>query len=250
MMPQTPWPGVPTAVAYSFPSVGATSYSPSGSTTATYQLTPFLSDYRASDTAATLNASSALVKASGGAGSCGGMLPPNYDGNFGTYYAGVIYAAQAALFHQSQVYPGSQNVMLLLSDGNATAPQALNGYPVMPSPADASGNYPSYVGECGQAVIAAQYATNQGTKVYSIAYGSEPSGCLSDVSAGSYPNITPCQTMLNIASVPQYFYSDYLQSGSNSNCIAPYQPDTNLSKIFADIANDLTFDRLIPNNTQ
>jgi hypothetical protein len=99
-------------------------------------------------------------------------------------------------------------------------------------------------------VIAAQYATNQGTKIYSIAYGSEPSGCASDTSAGSYPNISPCQTMLDIASVPQFFYSDYLQSGSNSNCIAPYQPDTNLSKIFADIANDLTFDRLIPNNTQ
>jgi len=55
--------------------------------------------------------------------------------------------------------------------------------------------------------------------------------------------------MEDIASVPQYFYSDYLQSGSGSNCVAPYQPDTNLSQIFADIANDLTFNRLVPNNT-
>jgi len=250
MLPQTAWAGVPTAVAYSFPTVGATSYSPSGSTTATYQITPFLSDYRTSDTATSLNTSSALVNAAGGTSNCGSMLPPNYDGEYGTYYAGVIYAAQAALVHQQTLNPGSQNVMLLLSDGNATAPQTNNGYTVMPSPANATGNYPSYVGECGQAVIAAQYATNQGTKIYSIAYGSEPSGCTSDVRAGSYPNISPCQTMLDIASAPQFFYSDYLQSGSGSNCIAPYQPDTNLSQIFADIANDLTFDRLIPNNTQ
>jgi Flp pilus assembly protein TadG len=116
MLPQTAWSGVPTAVAYSFPMVGATSYAPSGSTTATYQLTPFLSDYRTSDTAATLNTGSAIVKAAGGASNCGGMLPPNYDGEYGTYYAGVIYAAQAALLHQQQLYPGSQNVMLLLSD--------------------------------------------------------------------------------------------------------------------------------------
>jgi Flp pilus assembly protein TadG len=250
MMPSAAWSGVPSALPYSFPTVGASSYNPTGSSTATYQLTPFVSDYRTSDTATSLNGASALVKAVGGVANCGGMLPPNYDGNYGTFYAGVIYAAQAALAAEQAANPGSQNVMILLSDGDATAPQILNSIYVMPSPADNSGKYPSYVGECGQAVKAAQYATNQGTRVYSIGYGSEPTGCASDQNSGSYPNITPCTTMLDIASSPQLFYSDYLQSGSGSNCIAPDQPDTNLSQIFADIANDLTFDRLIPNTTQ
>ena len=123
MMPATAWSGVPTGLAYSFPSATATSYAPTGSTNPTYQLTPFQSDYRASDTATTLSTTSALSKAAGAVSGCNGIAAPNYDGDIGTYYAGAIYAAQAALVAQQAANPGSQNVIILLSDGNATAPQ-------------------------------------------------------------------------------------------------------------------------------
>jgi hypothetical protein len=249
MLPQTAWPTIPSAVPYSFPAIGASSYAPTSST-GTYQITPFLSDYRTSDTATTLNTGSGtpvslLSNALGAVSGCGSMAPPNYDGDYGTYYAGVIYAAQAALVAEQAAYPGSQNILMLLSDGNATAPQQ-NGssvYP-MPSPATNKGTYPSWVNECHQAVTAGQYAASQGTRVYSIAYGSESSGCASDS-----PNISPCYTMQNIASSPSYFYSDYTQSGSgiDQNCVGTGATTTNLKQIFVNIYSTLAAARLIPN---
>jgi hypothetical protein len=53
--------------------------------------------------------------------------------------------------------------------------------------------------------------------------------------------------MQDMASAPQYFYSDYHQSGSASVCVAG-QPVTSLSAIFSSIAADLTTARLIPND--
>jgi Flp pilus assembly protein TadG len=255
--PVTPWSSLPQAMAYSFPTPGAVSYVPSQSDyatypmtlgTATYQITNFLSDYRISSKTTALNPNSALVQAVGGVIGCGSMTAPNYDGVFGTYYAGAIYAAQSALVSQQAAHPGSGNVMIILSDGDSTAPQTNGSNTVMGSPATANGQYPSWIGECGQAVVAAKYATSQGTQVYSVAYGSEPTGCTSDTAAGSYPNITPCTTMQDMASAPQYFYSDYHQSGSASVCVAG-QPVTSLNAIFSSIAADLTTARLIPSNT-
>lgn len=249
MLPQTAWPTIPSAVPYSFPAAGASSYSPTSST-GTYQVTPFLSDYRTSDTALTLNTGSGsqvstIANAVGAVSGCGSMTPPNYDGDYGTYYAGVIYAAQAALMAEQVAYPGSQNILMLLSDGNATAPQQNGGITVMPSPATNSGKYPSWVNECHQAITAGQYATSQGTRVYSIAYGAESSGCASDS-----PNISPCYTMQNIASAPSYFFSDYLQSGSgvDQNCVGTGATTTNLQQIFVNIYSTLAAARLIPNN--
>ena len=243
----TAWSGVPTGgTYYTFPTAGASSYSPS---TLTYQITPFLSDYRLSDKATTLNSSSNIVKAAGGANSCGSMLTPNYAGQIGTYYAGAIYAAQAALTAQHAANPGSQNVIIILSDGDANVPQSSNSNTNMPSPATSSGTYPSWNGQCGQGVTAAQYATAQGTRVYSVAYGSPQSGCSTDVNTGAYPNISPCQTMSDMASAQQYFFSDYKQTGSNSTCFSTQQPVTSLSQIFTQIASDLSVGRLIPDNT-
>lgn len=248
MMPQAAWTGWPTALAYSFPTPGATSYAPgTSSTSATYQVTPFLSDYRVSDTATGLNPNSQLYNALGVSSNCGGIATPNYDGDFGTYYAGVIYAAQSALIAQQAANPGTENVMIILSDGNATAPHTNGNVTVMPSPATSNGSYPSWKNECAQAVTAAQYAANPGgTKVYSIAYGSETSGCTSDSSG-----ISPCTTMQTMASSPGYFYSDYLQSGSgvNTNCVGTGATTTNLSQIFYDVYTSLSKARLIPNST-
>jgi Flp pilus assembly protein TadG len=254
--PVTAWSSLPQAMAYSFPTPGAVSYVPSQSDyatypmtlgTATYQITNFLSDYRASSKTTALNPNSDLVQAAGGEIGCGSMTAPNYDGIFGTYYAGAIYAAQSALVAQQAAHPGAGNVIIILSDGDSTAPRTNGSNTVMGPPATGNGQYPSWIGQCGQAVVAAQYATSQGTQVYSVAYGAAPTGCSSDAAAGSYPNITPCTTMQDMASAPQYFYSDYHQSGSASVCVAG-QAVTSLSAIFSSIAADLTTARLIPNN--
>ncbi len=247
MLPNSPWGGVPTSIPYSFPAIGATSYSPAGSSSPTYQLLNYLADYSISDTATSLNTSSALVMAAGGVSGCGGMLPPNYAGEWGTYYAGSIYAAQASLVAEQAANPGSQNVIIVLGDGDSNAKQTNNGYTVMGSPATGNGLYPSWVGECGQAVVAADYATSVGTTVYAVAYGSPPTGCTTDASAGSYPNISPCNAMANMASASQYFYSDYKQTGSSSTCYAS-QPFTSLNAIFASIAAGISSARLIPND--
>ncbi len=240
-----PWSGVPTALPYSFPSASATSYNPgSGSTVPTYQITGWLSDYRSSATTANLATSSDIVQTSANLGGCGAMQPPNYTGQYGTYYAGAIYAAQASLLAQQAKYPGSTNVIILLSDGDATTQQTSNGINNMPG-ANASGLYPSWNGECGQAVDAGKNATSAGTQVYTIAYGSPTSGCVSDLVAGTHPGITPCQTMATIATSSHFFYSDFNQSGSYSTCTTSY-PSVTLSAIFKTIAVDLTVPRLIP----
>ena len=49
---------------------------------------------------------------------CNGLSAP---GGQGTYYAQVIYTAQAALAMQQASNPTSKNIMIILSDGDATA---------------------------------------------------------------------------------------------------------------------------------
>ena len=128
---------------------GSSSYNPTGGT---YQVTPFLNNYKTSNNATTLNQSSLLTKAAGAATSCGSMSPSNYDGVYGTYYAGVLYAAQSALVAQQAANPGSENVLILLSDGDSTASpqqatgaspnhygQNYDGYEVFPSPSTGNG---------------------------------------------------------------------------------------------------------------
>ena len=238
----------PTIPVYSLPPTTAKTYAPSGSTTATYQVTPFQSDYRTSDYATSLNTSSNLTLAANGKSGCTGMTDP---GGKGTYYAGVIYAAQAALTAQAVTNP-VPNVIIILSDGDASASSSdiatktTDGLTSINS----TGTYPSYNGECSQAVAAAAAAAAAGTRVYSVAYGSASSGCSTDVKYGTYKGITPCQTMQKIASSPAYFYSDYNQSGSGSTCQSASQPTSNLSQIFALILKSLTAPHLIPDDMQ
>jgi Flp pilus assembly protein TadG len=224
----------PTIDPYTFPSSTGSSYTPS---TDTYEVVNFASDYRTSDTASTLNPNSDIVMAVGGKSGCSGMADP---GGEGTYYAGAIYAAEAALNAEQVANPRSQNVLILISDGDASASSS-----AMPGASTTSGTYPSTKQQCHQAINAAAAAAAAGTKVYAVAYGAEASGCSTDTS----PSITPCQTMEGIASSPQYFFSDYTQSGTTGSCISASQPTSNLNQIFTDIAGDLTVARLIPNGT-
>ena len=216
------------------PVVGAYSYP----TLPIYQIVSFTTDYRSSNTATTLTSTSYLSRAAGAPALCTGLKAPYTI--YGTYYAGVIYAAQAALLAQSNANTGTQNVMIILSDGDANAP-----WYALPGASSTSGTYPSSRNECQQAVIAAQAATAAGTLVYTVAYGSASSGCSTDSSG-----ITPCQTMQQMASYPQNFFSDYTATGGTSSCVSAAQPTTNLNQIFTQIAGSLTVGRLIPDNTQ
>jgi len=201
-----------------------------------YQIIALSSDYRTSGTAA-LNTSSDFTIATGGGCSTGVAAP----GGQGTFYAGVIDAAQANLVANAR--PNTKNVMILLSDGNATASKTQIG--------TGATNY-AYTQECHQAITEAQKAATAGTTVYAVAYGAEASGCTTDIS----PAITPCQTMQQIASSPGIipnpanFFSDYTAKGGSGACISAARPTSSLNQIFTEIADDLTVSRLLPNNTQ
>jgi hypothetical protein len=113
------WTGTGSTSTLSLPAPTST-YIPSNA--GTYQVVTWDNTYKQSDTATTLNGSDplGLPVAVGVPGSrtCPGLEAP---GGEGTYYAQVIYAAQAALTAQQILYPGSQNVLIILSDGDATS---------------------------------------------------------------------------------------------------------------------------------
>jgi len=268
--------------------------SPSGSAPI-YQLVDFFSDYATANpgsnhntgagSSSLLNTSSVAVKAMGGRSGCSGI---GYGG--GTYYAATIYQAQADLIAQQQARlpQRTQNVMIVLSDGDATAgTYYLNsGYnsatqndlqiygqtqtQAQTTLLNTAGTYPSAFNQCEQGVVAAQAATAAGTTVYTVAYGTQASGCATDqsnfsISVGSGKsaktyknsspnNMTPCQAMQRMASRSDTFYSDYKAAGNGSNndtsCQGASQTDTKLNDIFAAIAGNLSTARLIPNNTQ
>jgi len=129
-----------------------------------------------------------------------------------------------------------------------------------------TGVYPDWKDQCQQAMAAAQYATSKGTRVYSVAYGSESSGCNSGWNIGltdttlqssvvsaanvsfTLSQVTPCLSMENIASSLTYFYSDYNQSGSGSTCQDNSHATETLNDIFQAIAATFTTPRLLPNN--
>jgi len=194
---------------------------------------PLQSDYRVSDSAAlnTGTGGSNLVKSVGAVtnGTCTGIKTP---GGEGTFYAGAITQAQNYLNYYHTA--GVQDIMIILSDGDATAcglipttysVQSLRG--TLPSGApfnctknQMTGTATSYTitNECGQAVTAASnaksYVQSDGTStiIYSISYGSETTGCYYDMSTlpngSAYnpgfgtDNYTPCSTMANLATIP------------------------------------------------
>ena len=242
----------PTSTVFSFPTAGATGYNPGTTTRSwTYRVLDFLSDYRVSDTATSLNTNSLLTNAAGATPGCSGIIVPNNVSYNNTYYAATMYAAQAALTQEQTAYPGSENVMIILGDGDQNAPQTSGSTTVMPSPATANANYPSWLGECGQGITAAQSFTN--TIVYTIAYNPPSSGgCVTDQDAAfspntnlsAYPNIQPCNEMAQMATHTWDFFSD----DQANTCVAA-QAETTLSNIFLQIAGDLTEARLVSDST-
>jgi hypothetical protein len=257
--------------------------------TGTYEVTPintgdgdkngFVSDYYNSTASNGLNTSSSLVKAVtkcmkpiSRAGSGTGGLNGAEEGGI-TYYASVIYAAQAALTAEAKLNTGTNNALIFLSDGQANLVASTGDFPTAftANPASSglntltgTGLYPDSNDECQQAIMAAQAATKASTQVYAVAYGSEDDGCgvggggativdTTNVATGknatfTYSTLTPCITMENIASSLNNFYSDYNQSGSGSTCQDASHTVTSLSDIFLAIASNFTQPRLIPNS--
>jgi hypothetical protein len=266
----------PTIVAYTFPDPPASTTLPTGDT---YQVLGFANNYKTSDAATSLNSSAPVVIAAGDSGvkSCSGIQAP---GGEGTYYAQVIYAAQASLVAQQAANPGSKNAMIILSDGDATACASgayttggacstraqlvategkLNGTGTSSTNPNGylSYAYPSALGECGQAVVAAQAAATAGTSVYTIGYGSPTSGsCGSDrtysasvtTNGGSWgPGKQACQALAAMASAQINFYSD---DGAGCQATTPSnQSLTKLTAIFRAITDNMTSPRLIPNSS-
>ena len=230
----------PTVVPYSTPPIGGTWTAPTG-TAPTYQITNYLSDYSSTNQqGGTLNTSSSLTKATSTSGNCPGMQTPGGDG---TYYAGAIYAAQSSLIAAQLANPGSQNYMIILSDGDANA----NSSKITGS-SKLSGNvYGSANDECHQAISAANYATANGTTVITVAYGASNSGCSTDT--GSYA-ISPCATIQQMSSGyasgnTSNFYSDTTAAQNKGQCPSPNTGS--LNSIFTSIAAQFSQSRLLPN---
>lgn len=243
----------PGIVPYTFPTVGASSYSPA-SGSATYQVTPFMSNFQSTDSYGVADgslstSSGSYVSLAVGAKSGCGMADP---GGEGTYYAGAIYAAQAALTAEQAAEAANdvtaQNIMIIISDGAATASsrQMVSKDSTTGLTLGNSGVYPSYRNECAQAVTASEAATAAGTTVYTIAYGSPDSGCTTDTLSGGITS--PCSTMQRMASSSATFYSDNNQSGSKSSCYSSNE-QRDLASIFKNITQQLSHERLIPNST-
>jgi hypothetical protein len=266
----------PTIVAYTFPDPPSNTTLP---TADTYEVTSWSNNYKTSDSATSLNQAAPIVIAAGDSGksNCPGISAP---GGEGTYYAQVIYAAQTALLAQQAANPGSQNAIILLSDGDATACASnanttagacntksqlvasegtLNGTGTKTSNPTGyeSYTYPSALGMCGQAVLAAQAAATAGTTVYTIGYGAETSGgCVSDktysasvgTKGGNWgPGDQPCQALAAMASSAVNFYSD---DGDGCEATAPTNQNlTKLTAIFRAIVDNMSSPRLIPNGT-
>ncbi len=241
----------PSILPYTTPAKGAKWTAPSGST-GDYQIAGFLSDWTSSNqVGGTLSSTSALVETVGGpTGGCNGVQA---QGGQGTYFAAAVYAAQSALVAQSTANTGSRNIMIILSDGdaNASSGHMING--TSGSNVGNNGNsYPSLQDQCQQAITAANYASQNGTTVYTIAYGASTSGCSTDT--GSYA-ISPCATLqqmstgyVSATNAPR-FYSDATASQNKGQCISASNPNLDLTGIFGAITAQLTKPRLIPNST-
>ncbi len=157
--------------------------------------------------------------------SCAGLQA---QGGAGTYFADAITAAQAALV--SGGTPGAQNVIVLLSDGDAGSEQ---------SPYN-TGNYGPTAGQCQEAINAATTVKSANTQIYALAYGANSNDntaikgtpSKNNPSAGTYDNtdgpgctsdkvgVTPCGTMAAIAGAnggPAVDATFFLSDGYKTN---------------------------------
>jgi Flp pilus assembly protein TadG len=213
---------------------------PYSSTTMTYQLAAPGNDFRSSDTATSLSGTSSIVQAMGGGvnskgKACSGM---GAQGGQGTFFADAIWKAELAL--EATDKPGMQNVIVVLSDGDAGSGTTSSSCPTNSSQWCTSNESKN---QCAEAVKAAQAAAARTTWVFSIAYDAvTSSSCSTD-----NPQISACTTMTNIASDSTKFYSD--TSSGKGGCPSTQTSLANLVQVFQTIGQTLQQPRLLPNNT-
>ena len=174
-----------------------------------YLLVPLSSDYK---TGSDLNDSSDLVSTIDCVKAAGS-----------TAYANAIDAAQAEIVKDGR--PGTQKVIVLLSDGAANTG---------PSYYPASSPYRST--PCHQGITSAQTATAAGSSVYSIGYDVGHDICKNANGSNEIPAIKAFDALQGIASDSTQFYN---------------QPDAaQLNTIFTKIANDILHgaSRLVDDN--
>ncbi|MCB1540091.1 MAG: hypothetical protein KDJ25_04325 [Rhodoblastus sp.] len=192
-----------------------------------YTILGLSNDYKSSPGATTLSTTSNMVRAVGGVSGCTGLQA---IGGVGTYFADAISAAQSELAAHGRA--DAQKVIVFLSDGDAGASSSNVGTS-------------KYANQCHQGIAAAQNAAAAGTWVYSAAYGAANSGgCSTD-----NPAISPCATMLQIASSPEKFFPD---TGATSvSCTSTINTASDVIGIFSAIGTSLsaTSPRLILNST-
>jgi Flp pilus assembly protein TadG len=214
-----------------------------------YQIVGFGNDFRTSDTASSLNSSSNIVKITGNTSGTPCLGTP---GGLGTFYADAISAAQSALVTEQAARVtaggvGGTNVIILLTDGNATSTSTQMG------PLKSSSN------ECKAAVTAAQNAASAGTKVYAVYYDDNGTSSTCSTDSGNYTGSAPygaCYTLQQIANSPGTTAGTYVQDpakfysidGTSSPCPSKNAYST-IESIFGGIAKSLQTSRLIPNRT-
>ncbi len=163
-----------------------------------YQVVPFESDYRTSDSTSStdsnnpwlaLNTSSSLVKATWWY-QCGSHAFPGDSGGDeqygiqdpggeGTYYGDAILQAKNSFASAGR--SGVHDAIILLSDGDATSSSSDLKYASL----DTNGQ-----NECQAGITAAEAAENAGIEFFSIAYGANNGGCSTDTSNSTTCNAT------------------------------------------------------------
>ena len=186
-------------------------------------------------------------------------------GGEGTFYAQAISAAQSAL--QSEGSSTAQNVIIVLSDGeaNATSSDMSSSYATTacsPSTVCSPGHLEQ---QCNQAVVNGQSATSAGTWVYVIAYDwttttagtSSSAACPTQTTTSGSgkkqtttyyydsPGVTnaatewsPCAALQTIASDKTKFYS------TNSSCTS-VNPYNDVATDFQQAGYTLSLPRLV-----
>ena len=171
-----------------------------------YTVVPLSTDYRTSDSSP-LNAGSNLVKT---------INCVQAPGGHGTSFATAIEEAQAELVADGN--PKAQNVIILLSDGDANyGPVYYDNPPKSPEIS------PYRTQPCQQAITSAHSAAASGTWVYAIAYDTDSNNndpdcygwtthdapqTTSTFSSHELPLISGIATMQQIASDPTKYYLD------------------------------------------
>lgn len=254
----------PQGMPYSVPAIGAPWPSSFGGTAPNYEITSgFLSNYSSNNAAGGSIAATSPLGILTGAdpngtkkAPCNGLTTP--ISNQGTYLAGAIYAAQSALVAAQTANTGSKNALVILTDGDANASNAFTdasgnvlSTKTKPVALTTTGIYPSMIDQCQQAISAAQYAANNNTSVYVVAYGALTSGCNTDASGFKNPCSNLQAMALKAGAVSPYtpyapyFYSD--ASSTAGSCPSPANPGLTLNQIFQSVSGSFTQARLFPN---